>query len=32
MNTEVLVALIGMAATAWAPTVTALVAKTKKLS
>lgn len=31
MNTEVLVALIGMAATAWAPTVTALVAKDKEL-
>lgn len=31
MNTEVIVALIGMAATAWAPTVTAYVSRNKEL-
>lgn len=31
MNTEIVVALIGMAATAWAPTVTAYVSRNKEL-
>lgn len=31
MNTEIIVALIGMAATAWAPTVTAYVNRDKEL-
>jgi len=31
MNTEIIVALIGMAATAWAPTVTAYVTRDKEL-
>lgn len=31
MNTEIIVALIGMAATAWAPTVTAYVSRNKEL-
>ena len=31
MNTEIVVALIGMAATAWAPTVTAYVSRSKEL-
>lgn len=31
MNTEIIVALIGMAATAWAPTVTAYITRDKEL-
>lgn len=31
MNTEIIIALIGMAATAWAPTVTAYVTRNKEL-
>ena len=31
MNTEIIVALIGMAATAWAPTATAYISRNKEL-